>query len=225
MTIEERMTRLERKNRRLTLALVLTGLAAILAVGVGMAAPVAVPDEVKAHKFTLVDADGKTRAELGLNTGPNGPGLKLFDENGNMRVGLGLLPDGPNLTLRDENGKTRVSLNVTKDSICSSILSLSGENGRTGAALSTDGLLLTDANGKMRAMLAVGKDGDPALGIYDARQQSLVRILSGEGGGGMVNVYNALGKEVVSVQANKKNCGSVLVSDQNGKIKGSSTAE
>jgi hypothetical protein len=44
VTIEERMTKLERKNRWLTLALMFVGMVAIVAVTVGMAAPEAVPN-------------------------------------------------------------------------------------------------------------------------------------------------------------------------------------
>ncbi len=48
MTIEERLTKLERKNRMLTLALVFVVLAAVLVVTTGMGSAEAVPEEVKA---------------------------------------------------------------------------------------------------------------------------------------------------------------------------------
>ena len=64
MTIEERLTKLERKNRRLTLAMLFTGVAAALVVTVGMARTEAVPDVVRAHSFELLDGNDKMRAAL-----------------------------------------------------------------------------------------------------------------------------------------------------------------
>jgi N-dimethylarginine dimethylaminohydrolase len=64
MTIEEHLTKLERKNRMLTLALVFVALAAALVVATGRGPTEAVPEEIKAHKFILVDTDGRVRAGL-----------------------------------------------------------------------------------------------------------------------------------------------------------------
>ena len=108
MTTEERLTRLERKNRRLTLALVLTGLAAALAVTAGMGPAGTVPDEVKAHRFTLVDADGKTRARLGPSS--EGASFILFDASGKGRAGFGMTKQGPEILMTDEKGKPQVKL-------------------------------------------------------------------------------------------------------------------
>ena len=52
----------------------------------------------------LCDKDGRTRARLSTNN-KNGPGLDLFDENGNLRAVLALDKDGPALDLFDENDK------------------------------------------------------------------------------------------------------------------------
>jgi hypothetical protein len=103
MTIEERLTQLERRNRLLTLALVSVGMAAILIVAMRQGAPTAVPEEIKAQRFILVDAYGKARA--GLVVGNAGPRFDLLDENGLGRVGLAVLKDGPRLELYDGNGR------------------------------------------------------------------------------------------------------------------------
>ena len=58
-TFEERLTRLERKNRRLTLALLLTGVVAVLVVTIGMARTDPVPEKLKARGFELSDENGK----------------------------------------------------------------------------------------------------------------------------------------------------------------------
>ena len=95
VTIEERLTQLERKNRRLTLALVSVGMAAIVAVAMGRE-PRGVPQEVTAHKFTLVDDNGKTRAALKVDE--DGTCLSLYDQNGKTRAMLVVDKDGPGLT-------------------------------------------------------------------------------------------------------------------------------
>ena len=156
MTIEERLTRLERKNRRLTLALASVGMAAMLAVAMGQGAPAVVPQEITAHKFTLVDGNGKTRADLIMLK--DGPSLSLYDENGKTRAELVALKDGSGLSLYDKNDKKRAELVALKDG---SGLSLYDKNDKKRARLRLDedrpSLNLSDENGKPRAMLEEDK--------------------------------------------------------------------
>ncbi len=161
MTTEERLTRLERKNRRLTLALVLTGLAAALAVTAGMGPAGAVPDEVKAHRFTLVDADGKTRARLGPSS--EGASFILFDASGKGRAGFGMTKQGPEILMTDEKGKPQVKLAAEG----APLLELFDENGKLRADLMVTrggvgegpAFQLFDVYGRARAALMVSKDG------------------------------------------------------------------
>ncbi len=106
MTTEERLTQLERRNRWLTAALVLAGIAGVLA-GCVAAIPGSGESEpqecVTARRFLLVDADGKHRAELSAIK--DGPALALFDENDKERIILSAWKDGPLLVLSDENGR------------------------------------------------------------------------------------------------------------------------
>jgi hypothetical protein len=301
MTIEERLTQLERNNRRLTVALVLAGLAAILVVAGYMVSPLAVPDEVRAHRFSLVDGDGKVR--VGLVVSENVPIFAMFDENGNRQIGLGVDKNGPGLNLFDTNGKLRTGLTISKGVPS---LDLFDENGKQRARLGSKdgaGLVLYDNNGKMRAGLAVlnnipsldlfdtndkllaqlgvnekgqpglsvydkssmsawlcggglslqneknksralfglgdtgpmvilcagdGKgsamlnvgDAEPSLSLGDAKGNTMVSVGIAEGGGGIVDVYNPLGKRVATLQSTKTNCGMVGVYDQNGEAKG-----
>ena len=154
------------------------------------------------------------------------PHLDFWNENGKSLVALAAKSEGTGLVLFDENGKPRNSLSVGKDG--SPGLGLSDKNGkpRIGLVVLKDGpdLSLFDENGKPRVGLGVLKEGS-GVGLLDENGKTLVGLETGEGGSGMLDVFNALGKKVVSVQANKKNCGSVIVSDQNGEIKHSLTAE
>jgi len=127
MTAEERLNRLERNNRRLTVATVLTGAAAVLIVTAGMAEPKTPPEKIRAGQFELADADG------------------------NVHAGLAMTKDGPQIYLSDEDGKVRATLTATKGS---SGLCLFDENGKARASLEFNsngpGLLMFDENGKLR---------------------------------------------------------------------------
>jgi hypothetical protein len=156
MTIDEigeRVARLERKNRRLTLALVLMGLTAALLATVALALTCLVPQVARARNFLLLDDHGKTRAMLGMDK--DGPRLVLCDENGKERALLGAFKDGsPHLDLWDESGRNRAGLTVSKD----------------GPVLN-----LADGNGKPRVILTVFKDS-PALGLVDANGRVLGKL-------------------------------------------------
>ena len=109
MTTEERMNHLERTNRRLTMALVLVGMATIITVAAGMGPAEAVPNVVKARSFVLVDENGKERATLSVTR--FGTQLTLVDENGKAGPGLvrprSLVPALPLWTRTARSGPAR----------------------------------------------------------------------------------------------------------------------
>ena len=170
MTTEERLTKLERKNRRLTLGIVLAGLATSLAAAVGMAAPGIVPDEVKARKFILVDDDGKGRASLYMSE--DGAGLSLLDANGMTRVLLVASENGPGLFMFSESGKPSVNLTTRKNAPVS--LGLLGENSTSSATLEASergaAVAIWYNRGKEHAEFGVNNEtGIPTLRLFDAK--------------------------------------------------------
>lgn len=149
MTVEERIERLERNNRRL-----MAGLVAAVLLGIGVAATptksgVDAVAELRAQKFILVDDNGKTRAALSVSQA--GPGLGLLDANGVLRATLGVNMGEPMLGLFDRNGEPCAGLTVSKEGT---------------------GLSLADEHGKLRAVLGVTKAG-PELELYDENDKSL----------------------------------------------------
>jgi len=119
MNLEQRLERLERLNRRLTLAVF--GLMALVgcAVTMGSQAKQNPPAQVKAKEFVLVDEQGKERGALRLvqkQSGTvvhTGPFLILSDSSGTRRFEVGCV-EGNNGTnsvgfeLKDNTGNIQV---------------------------------------------------------------------------------------------------------------------
>lgn len=139
-TLVRRLSQMERENRRWKWLMTVT----LAVIGAAIVVNNVVPRTVlEARKFVLRDADGKSRAELGL-TMDGSSVLVLNDEEGSPGVALSVLPDGPrSVSLADENGKTRSVLTARAD----------GDSG----------LRLFDKNRTHRASLDVRADGSPIL--------------------------------------------------------------
>ncbi len=214
MTTEERLTRLERKNRWLTLALLFMGVAATLVVTAGMQRTEAVPEVVKARRFLLVDENGKERAGLGMDK--DGPFLDLRDENGKERARLGLAKAFSGLVLSSENGSA-VALAAGNDM---QALTFMGENGKQRAVLMTlkdghAGLAVLDENEKPRARLVVDKDG-PALNLLDENDKIRAALQLPKDGPSL-NLSDENGKQRAVLGANKD--GPILdLFDENGGV-------
>lgn len=143
--LEERLTELQRSNRRLRVtigALVLLGGALIT---MAQASPNS-SETVEARQFVLRDGSGNVRAVLGVS--PEGAvGLNLDDATGRTRLTLDVDYAGsPGLDLFDQSGKRRA------------IISL-GQNGEPSAGL-------YDAEGKLRTSLDIPGANTPGLTFY-----------------------------------------------------------
>jgi hypothetical protein len=69
--------------------------------------------EITAHKFTLVDEQGRRRAVLDFSEGE--PRLAFVDENGVPRVGVGFSAGEPKVVLFDEKQTLRARLVVRSE--------------------------------------------------------------------------------------------------------------
>lgn len=141
-----RVEKLERQNRRMKLI----GFGSLIVAGaillMGQAQPVR-PGAITGTSFTLLDAQGRTRATLALYKGA--PQLALFDADEKTRVTLKVSPDGqPGLALVDANENLRAGLALVANG---PILALAGANEKAATLLevSADGpqLNLSDVNG------------------------------------------------------------------------------
>jgi hypothetical protein len=112
MTIEERLEALEkglvlakRRNRFLLIGLVVLGIAWAFTITTGTVKAQSDETNITATSYQLVDADGYTRAWLGM--GEEGPSFILYDANGIERAILSVDNTGPMLGLYDDIGFTR----------------------------------------------------------------------------------------------------------------------
>jgi hypothetical protein len=141
-----RLNKLEKQNRRLSFALALI---ALVAGGLMFAgARFHRGRTVTARRIVLRDETGTTRAILGMRSA--GPGLTLYDENGqNIQALLTVLKTGPVLSLYDANGATRVLLGVTPKG---ATLAFNDPKGKLRAEMgflsNTPSITFFDSNGK-----------------------------------------------------------------------------
>ncbi len=109
MTLEERMDRLEQRNRQL---MVLAAAALAIAVcigGAGMATAQgrsATLEEVVTRTIRIVNDRDETRAFLAGNL------LWLSDEKGSARLTLSTVLDAPSLSMSDSDGVARVLVQI-----------------------------------------------------------------------------------------------------------------
>ena len=86
--------------------MLLTAVAAALAVTVGMARTDLVPEKLKAGGFELLDENGKVGH---TDDDQERPGIFISDANGKLRTALKVTKDGPGLELRDGNKGNRIA--------------------------------------------------------------------------------------------------------------------
>jgi hypothetical protein len=111
MSLSNRLTKLERENRRLKVlgSVALLGVAGALCVGLA-AAPA---KKLEAEVIALKSPHGKGQMILGV--GEEGPALTFLDKNGKLRVNIDVSSDGPGLDLLDAAESPRAQLMVTED--------------------------------------------------------------------------------------------------------------
>lgn len=166
-----RLDRLERRCRRLTLAAVIGGSAAIALCVIGAAAPAS--REVVAETLRVVDSQGRTRVEvttkkdrpllrfksaegndqMALIVSDNGPALLMMDEKSeHLRAQLSAQGADSALNLYDELGRQRVSLQ---------------QRGKTPTEPDTNHLLLNDPSEKLRMSLSLASSGPHIIQMDD----------------------------------------------------------
>jgi hypothetical protein len=137
MNLKEQIDQLERKCKRLTLAV--TGMMVIAVAAVCIAAkPNPNKDGIQASKLEIVDEEGNVRIRLGRADA--GYGIIVYDSNGKFGATLTNAPFGAGMQLRKDGG---------------SIKMLAMKQGC--------GITIRDTNGNPRAMMLQNQEGSQLI--------------------------------------------------------------
>jgi len=149
---------------------------------------------LRTRRLEIVDDSGKVRAVLG--TGENDvTDLSMFDASGKVRAALevGEVPgEASGLRLFDTNGETRVSLYSDNDPDKGVVLSITGAQEKTGAALGVD-----DA-GQSWLTVSAGEKGRSIKAAVDANDEALL-LFTGEGPIIALGTFNMEGQDFPSL--------------------------
>ncbi len=163
--LDVRLSQLERSCKRLRSTLAMTLVSGCALVCLAWTSGMAVVEDLRAKRFTLIGGDGKICAELRTDAGE--PSLILFDRRGNKRLTAKISDDDPYLTLADT--KKRVRLGLSIDGEGNPHLALMDEAPKIRLHLATGGegghgnIRFISSDGMTPAGLGLMPDGSPWL--------------------------------------------------------------
>ena len=188
MTLEERIERLERTNRRYRLMFTLIGVIAVCAVGISATQGNDIPEVIFAKSFVAVDGQGQPKAVLSALQGAGN--LKLVSE-GEGHPAM--------LTLQDKAGQPLFAA-----------ATLETKNGGAGF-IST-----FTSTGKLLVMIQKSADSDAGVVDIFSDSKKTISLSKSKTGGGAVVVYNENEAIVAAMRADEQNGGVVAVADAYG---------
>jgi hypothetical protein len=185
----KRLERLERQNRLWKVF----GLLVLLSLGgaglAGAAFQPAVPDTAVAKEFKLVDAKGKTRAQLFM-TGAGQPALTLFDEKGKERVNMHIAKNGPRFACLAASGDRTLGVwGADETGGYVNLVNTANQFCFVANASNTavfPKLAVMDDKGRDQVRLAVGKQGTEVTCFDQAGKVMLLQVGGSTDRGGFV---------------------------------------
>jgi hypothetical protein len=190
--LAERVAQLEKQNRLfkrmgLLLAVLLGGVTLVAAQERGNLRT------VEAERFLLKDANGRVRADLGIDKDKNSARLLLSDENEKVRLNVSVFPEGPGIAMFDENGAIRYTVSQ----------SVRGPS-----------MVFNDENQKPRAMMRISKEG-PVLTFLDDKEIDRLMLTFTKANGGSVDMYEGGKQHSMALRASGGVNG-LAIFDENG---------
>ena len=202
MTVDQRLSRLERSCRRWRC----TAMGTILVV-IGITAAAAdkameIPDVVQARAFHVV---GKQDNVL----------VKLEDTSGKVFGAAGTI------TTFNAKGEKLVWITAAEGSSQGMVITLNGAGNKLvqlGSTSGGDGMISTrNDRGKEVVQIGTAKGGTGTVITRNGRGHEVVQITASESGAGVVATLNGKGQNLVKIAASKDGLGMVGVSDPSGK--------
>ncbi len=177
MSVEARIERLERENRRLKLVGTVLLIIAAAFVLMGQTADAHVRSIMMAERFALATEDGQVGAQLAYDKNGN-PGFVLYDANQVPRAFMNFTADGtPGIELRNASNITQVVLGF--DGKQDPIVALHDSTGQARAVVALDNaeypaFELIDADGTRRSVYHFDGNRNPVL---DMRSPEGTRLI------------------------------------------------
>lgn len=222
MSLEERIERLERTNRRYRLMFTLLGVLAVCAVGISATQDEGVPDVIQAKAFAVVDDEGNILVLLEETKGAGG--VSIFDKTGDLLATMAFAPvEGKRAGVLGtyRGGKPLVMISAVPGG--SGVIGTSNFEGKLMVEITTtvngEGAIRTlKANGKPLVELGANTGGNGRIRTFNDQGKELVVI------GGMAEsdamalaVYNKTGEAVCTLRVDENGNGVIGVWDRNGK--------
>ncbi len=149
------------------------------------------PRAVTTSQVNLVDADGVLRGVLSARDERRQASLAFYDADGRTRARLGVGPQGdPEFELRNAAGEPRLSAGVTRDD---GLLIVGDERQAHGVLGSAEGIpLLSFADGRqVRIRLQMGEDGRPSVVLAGADGQRSAELSMDSDDAPLLTLYHA----------------------------------
>ncbi len=198
-TLQERIERLEKHNRRLTRGMV-ASVCCLVALGL-MGAKAATQDghfrHLTADDIAIVDAAGQRRILLGA--GDEGVGMSIVSKAGQkvVRLGIAAKEHGSGIVVADNEGRPRIGLGLEGDLPSVAMVNEKGKKIMAmGGAESSYGFVIMDDNEVERAGLGFDK-GNVGVMIYDDSGQYVRGMIRQKDGVHYSSYLNEKGKEVI----------------------------
>jgi hypothetical protein len=186
--LAERIAKLEKQNR------LFKRIGVLLVLAVGCVSLVAAQERgkgqtIEAERFILKDANGRVRADLGMDKA--GVRLLLTDENEKTRLNAAVFPEGPGMALFDENGAVRFSVSQSSRG---------------------PSLMFNDENQKPRSIMRLFKEG-PALAFLDEKENDRMILSLTRSNGVSMDMMEAGKQLLASLRARPGMSGLVMFDD------------
>ena len=196
MTVEERVTRLERENSRLRRGrIIVLVIASGLAV-MGQAAPRSVPDVIRAKKFEVIGDNGRLIARLGRGVFQDYGALSIFDSNEELKASIFASTVGGVIFTANRKGRTVVSI---------------GPDEAGNGSIST-----FNGKGKEAVRISTTTTGKETISTHNSKGERLVSISSTNKGDGAITANNGKGKKLLQITANRSGDGAISTHSSKG---------
>lgn len=198
-SLQERMERIERQNRRLKgyMAVMAVSFLSVAMLGAAAGLTDGQFGQITAQGLTIVDDSGRERIRIG--SGEEGTGLQVLNRAGKKILGIGLPADeeGSGILFSDQEGRPRIGLGLEAGLPSMAFVD---EKGKKIIGMGGDrrgyGLSIMDEREVERAGIGF-KEGNTGVVLYDDAGQYVRGIIRQKDGLHYFSYVDAQGNEIV----------------------------